>query len=36
MAMPPVPVRPGSWMFSTSYEAVLVEAVVDREPWSIA
>ena len=29
-ASPPVPVRPGPWMFFTSDEASLVEAIVDR------
>jgi hypothetical protein len=30
MATPPVPVRPGPWMFFTADEAALVEAAVDR------
>jgi gluconate 2-dehydrogenase gamma chain len=30
VANPPVPVRPGPWMFFTSDEAALVEAAVDR------
>ena len=29
-ASPPIPVRPGPWMFFTSDEASLVEAIVDR------
>jgi len=29
-ATPPVPVRPGPWMFFTSDEAALIEAAVDR------
>src|ERR1700732_3643776 len=29
-ATPPVPVRPGPWMFFTADEAALVEAAVDR------
>src|SRR5882757_9983802 len=29
-ARPPVPVRPGPWMFFTADEAALVEAAVDR------
>jgi len=30
MATPPVPVRPGPWMFFMADEAALVEAAVDR------
>ena len=29
-AAPPLPVRPGSWMFFTADEAALIEAAVDR------